>query len=283
MRYVDKTEKPSSSMDLGTLIHKAVLEPETFQDQYFVMPGRTDSNDLDSKQLEALCKEHSLKASGTKAEKLSRLREAGIDIEPQYEEIIGSISSDKIIVPPATIKKALAIKDKIYSHEKVGPWVSLSQKEKRGWFEIDGVIMRFQIDGFFEHNGIGVVWDLKTTKDWHSDRFSRSISKNGFHLQLACYREALRKIENKEFNAFMIIAVETSEPFRVRYYQIDEASLDAGRKELDIYLQDYKYRLQNNDFSPRKEDTKINLVSLTSWDWEKINSLESEWKNQPSF
>lgn len=276
LRYIDKEDSDSKSMELGTLIHKAVLEPDTFQDEYMILPEKTETNDLDSKQLEALCKANGLKVSGTKAEKLARLREANIEIEVQFDEIMAAMAdSGKILVPHPTLKKALAIKEKIYSHPKVGPWVQLSQKEKRGWFEINDVIMRFQIDGFFEHNGVGVVWDLKTTKDWEKRRFERNLFDNGFHIQLEIYRKAIKAIENKEINAFMIIAVETTAPYRVRYYQLDAASLDAAALEIDIYLQEYKERLQANDFSARKEDLDIQTVSLQSWDWNKVNALET--------
>ncbi len=275
-RYIDKEDKDTKLMELGTLIHKAVLEPGTFQDDYMILPEKTEANDLDTKALKALCEEYGLKVSGTKAEKLERLREAGVTIEPQFDELMAAMAdSGKILVPHHTLKKALAIKEKIYSHPKVGPWVQLSQKEKRGWFEINDVIMRFQIDGFFEHNGVGVVWDLKTTKDWEKRRFERNLFENGFHIQLELYRKAIKAIENKEINAFMIIAVETTAPFRVRYYQLDAASLDAAALEIDVYLKEYKERLQANDFSARKEDIEIQTVSLQSWNWDAVNSLET--------
>lgn len=37
--------KSSASMSLGTVIHSAVLEPETFNDEYFILPDRSDYPD----------------------------------------------------------------------------------------------------------------------------------------------------------------------------------------------------------------------------------------------
>jgi hypothetical protein len=273
-RYIDKEDSDTKSMELGTVIHKMVLEPEKFHEDYLVLPEKTLTNDLDGKALEALCKAHGLKVSGTKAEKLARLREV-TEIEKQYDELLLEIPPGKISLPPSVIKKATDIKDKIYGHPKVGEWVRLSEKEKRGWYTDNGLIMRFQIDGFFNYKKIGVIWDLKTTKDWSKKWFERNLFENGTHLQIAAYRRALKQIENIEIDAFMVIAVNPAPPHQVRYYQIDLPTIQAGEIELDIYLKEYKERLIANDFSPRTEDKEIQTISLRSWDWEKIASMET--------
>lgn len=273
-RYIDKDFEETDSMEWGTFVHCAVWEPEKFLERYLILPEKTAGNSLSGDQLEARCRELALKTTGTKAAKIARIREV-TPLEKQWDELVSELPQGKIMIPPKSMKNALMISEKIHAHPKVGPWIRLAQKEKRGWYTCDktGVIMRFQIDGFFEHKEIGVLIDLKVTKDWEKKKFEWNMSKNGIHLQLASYREAYKQIEGKEFEATLIIAVEPVYPFRIRYHQVDSASLDAGKMELDHYLPEYKKRVQNNDFSPRLEDLEINTVGLTSWDFERIGHL----------
>lgn len=273
-KYIDKVVEDTPSMDFGTLVHKTVLEPESFEKEYLVLPEKTKENDLDSKQLEALCKELGLKVSGTKAEKVLRIREALPDFPKQYDELLAEIPKDLKVVPPKQVESAKLIAERISNHKQVGTWIKLAEKEKRGFFEFDGVIIRFQIDAFFEHKGAAVLTELKITKDWDSRNFEYNLFKNGFHIQLAIYREALKAIEGKEINAFLIVAVEPKLPHRIRFHQLDIAAIDAGLTEFKHYLKEYKKALQENDFSERPETQEINIVSLKQWDWDRISNIE---------
>lgn len=274
-RYIDKEMEETASMEWGTLVHCAVWEPEKFLERYLILPEKTPGNSLSGDQLEARCKELALKTTGTKAAKIARIREV-TPLEKQYDELVDELPEGKIMIPPKSMKSALYIAAKIHSHPKVGPWVKAAIKERRGWYtcQITGVVMRFQIDGSVEHKGIGVLMDLKITKDWRKRDFERNMYKNGLHVQFSSYREGYKQNEGKTFGAFLIIAVEPSWPHRIRYHQIEEATIDAGDVELKVLLPEYKDRLIRNDFSPRVEDQEISTVGLASWDWERINKLE---------
>ena len=275
-KYIDKVTKDTKSMEFGTLVHKMVLEPETFHEKYLVLPEKTDENSLDSKALEALCKDLGLKVSGTKAEKITRIREVNPDFPLQYDELIDALPQGLVMVPPSDINAAKAISERIRANEKVGPWIKLAEKEKRGFYtdEKTGIVIRFQIDAFFEHKGVGVITDLKITRDWQQRNFECNLYKSGIATQLAMYRRALKQIEGKEFSAFLIIAVEPSKPHRVRYYQVNSETLDASDLEIDLLLKEYKIALETNNFDERKSDKEIQTVSFKDWDWQRFNDLE---------
>ena len=93
-------------------------------------------------------------------------------------------------------------------------------------------------------------------------------------VTISVYREALKAIEGKEINAFLIVAVEPKFPHRIRFHQLDIAAIDAGLTEFKHYLKEYKKALQENDFSERPETQEINIVSLKQWDWGAISNIE---------
>jgi hypothetical protein len=51
MKYIDKEDYSTDSMEFGTLVHLRVLEPEKFFSEYMVLPPKTDQNDYDAELL----------------------------------------------------------------------------------------------------------------------------------------------------------------------------------------------------------------------------------------
>lgn len=264
-QYIDKVTENTKSMDFGTAVHSYVLEPQKFAEKYQILPEKTAENDLDSKQLEALCVELGLKKTGTKAEKIARIREVA-PLAKQYDELLAEMPQDRISLPPDTLNACKTISERIMAHPKVGQWVSLADKEKRGWFTHEsGIVMRFQIDCPFEYKDAGVICDLKVHREWNSKWFDNWLYDSGTYIQLACYREAMKKIEGKVFRHFLVISVEPTFPYRVRYREIDEASIDKGLEDMNKYLYEFKERTINNDWSERAEDLEIKTVGLRAY------------------
>jgi len=277
LRYIDKEKETNASMEFGTLVHLATLEPEKFEEQFSTLPEKTPENDLSTDELKAICKELEEKVTGTKRELAERIRAHRPEFK-LWEELCDEMTSQgKNLLPPATMHKIKAIKAKIYSHPKVGEWLRLSEKEKRGYFtHKSGVTMPFLADAFFKHNGVGVVIDLKITKDWQSRKFMYNLFDNGYHIQAAAYLVGISEIENQSFNNFLFIAIEPKAPHRVRFYQLDQAAIEAGTLELNHYLNEFKERWQNKDFGPRMIDTQIQETSLAPFAWEKLGDMDND-------
>lgn len=277
LRYIDKEKEETSSMEFGTMVHMRILQPEKFFAEYAMMPEKTEENDFDTDYLKATCKELGEKVTGTKRELAERIR-AHIPEFVIYEELVDEIAKQgKKMIPHAMLNKINTINDKIMSHPKVGKWIELSEKEKKGyWTHPSGVVMPFLADAFFEYNGAAVIIDLKITVNWDNRRFSNSNYTEGRGIQAASYCKAISAITGKEYNNFLFIAIEPNSPNRIRYYQADRGMLDAGEIELDHYINEFKERYLANDFGPRKSDMEIQETSLASWDWDKINNIEVE-------
>lgn len=271
MRYIDKEDYTTDSMEFGTLVHLYVLQYEKFCEEYALLPEKTAENDFDSDALKAICKELGEKVTGTKRELAQRIRAHRPEFMI-YEEILDVIQSEgKKAISPAVFKKLSAIREKIMSHPKVGKWLELAEKEKRGYWQDPetGIVMPFLADGFFKYKGIGICIDLKVTRDFDPRRFMNNMYKNGYFMQAAAYCEAISAIEREPFENMLFVTIEPSSPHRVRFLQLDKAALEAGKQSLHKYLREFKERWTNQDWSPRSIDIEIQQVSLASWDWQK--------------
>jgi exodeoxyribonuclease VIII len=275
MRYIDKVDDTTEAMAFGTLVHKRVLEPELFANEYAILPEKNAANDYDSERLKAMCKEFGEKVTGTKRELAERIRNHLPDFVI-WEELLDEVTAKGLkSLPISTFKKLNQIYEKIMAHEKVGEWIRVADKEKKGyWTHPSGVVMSFVADAFFMFKGVGICIDLKITTHFEPNRFMRNLYESGYHMQAAAYCQAISDIEGQSFDNFLFVTIEPAAPHRVRFLQLDSAAIEAGKVELNKYIHEFKQRSEQNDWSPRSIDTQIQQVSLASWDWEKIQEVE---------
>ena len=273
-RYILKDNEPTKSMEFGTLVHMAILEPEKFNDEYISLPDKTAENDLSLEDLKEKCKELALPVSGTKKALADRIRTLIPEFEI-YEDIIEQMAqSGKKLLPPEQFKSINAIVKKVYGHAKIGGWLKQSEKEKLGhWTHPSGLVMTFKADAFVQIQGVGICIDIKITRDWQEHRFIRSSFENGYHIQAASYMKALTDIVGYPVTEFMWIAIEPSAPHRVRFYSADIAMCEIGEKELDYYADEFLNAKRNNNFGPREIDLQIKPVSVSAWAFDNVKEL----------
>lgn len=82
-----------------------------------------------------------------------------------------------------------------------------------------------------------IALDIKTTQSAHHDDFARSVVKYGYHLQAAHYREGYRAQHGRDIDHYVIIAVETTEPYGCAVYELGDEWLDRGWEERDRALE----------------------------------------------
>lgn len=275
-KYIDGNIEETSSMELGTLVDMRIFERAKFDAKYAENIIPTASNDLSLVSLKDLCEKYGLKVSGTKAVLISRIREKH-ELEPQIDELLEKLSSQgREVLPPALMAKVILISDKITNHPNFKKFSEGAVYQTKDEFELDGNTIRFKPD---MHNSIGntnICLDLKVTKDWQPKWFERAIFENGWHIQGAAYLEGLTKKTGKRFDRFVNITVEPKPPYRIRFYELDDGTLDAGLTELKYYLKELEDRTKRNDWSPRGEEGKIMSASLKSYDWDKVPEIVYE-------
>lgn len=82
--------------------------------------------------------------------------------------------------------------------------------------------------------GLAIV-DLKTSKEIGSRHFASTVAKFGYHKQLAFYRRGYKSVTQRELPC-VLIAVESSAPFDVAVYEMNEDALFAGDEEVSELL-----------------------------------------------
>ena len=106
-------------------------------------------------------------------------------------------------------------------------------------FAVDeaGIGRKCRPDYYIEHAGI--VIDLKTTRSYKPYEFQKTIHEYRYHRQAAWYLDALR-LAGKPAETFIIIAVDKNSPYTPVVYQMDDESIEVGRRAYGRLLDSWK-------------------------------------------
>lgn len=151
----------SASLSLGTLIHTAILEPENFDRDYFVIP------------------------------KIDRRTKAGKEKYAEYVDKAG----DREVVDEETIAVKDAIMENFNANEQA-VYYNQGVKEQSVYSEINGVLVKVRPDCY--NAELGFISDPKTCQDNSPKGFMRDVYKYGYHLQAAFYSDVLG-VDPKDF------------------------------------------------------------------------------------
>jgi len=153
--YLEMEFKETDSMRLGTAVHHAMLEPETFYDVYYPMPNIGDLRKKENKELK---KQEEEKAKG---------------------KTCLTYNEHKAIT---TILENLS-KNKLAQHYCKGE-IELSHYLKH-----IGIDVRVRPDVINRVSGF--IADVKTTRDNSPEGFRWEVKKYGYHIQAAFYMDML--------------------------------------------------------------------------------------------
>ena len=233
-----KAGKTTSSMLLGSMVHTMVLEPEKYVSEFIVEP-KCDKRTKDGKTFWG-----------------EFLLQAG----------------DRTIVSEEDNNKVELIANAILSHAEFATCMSMIDEwaviEKRIDFDWQGTPCRCKPDLLLPKHKLCV--DLKTTADATPEGFAKSVASYGYHRQQAFYSEAIKQAYGEEFR-FLFAVVETSEPYNAAVYELDAASVDAGRQEINLLLDELERRTRDNDWTP---EYSKGIVPLTLPRWYRSNIYE---------
>ena len=114
----------------------------------------------------------------------------------------------------------------------------------------------------------GAIVDLKTTADASPAAFARSVASYRYHVQDAFYSQAAASA-GIAAEHFVFVCVESSPPYSVALYQLDDAARTEGRR---LYLRDLEtyMRCMERDEWPAYP-TDIQTLSLPAWAYKGSN------------
>lgn len=218
----------TDAMRFGSAYHCYILEPEKFENEYYVF------ND------QAICE--ALIGDGYKSPRSTKAYK-------EWEESEMRIIGDKSIIKKEEFERIKAMKERLFSHPyakmlltKGEPEVGLSGTITT---EAGDINVKLKPDYIKEIKHI--VVDLKTAADASLDGFTRAAADRDYHIQAAFYSDMIELLngDNRSIT-FIFIAQEKTKPYAFNLFEASPQFIAQGRYEYEMLLQLYKYCLDNN-------------------------------------
>ena len=240
--YTGQVErKETKEMELGKLIHKAVLEGSDFIKNFIVLPDFGD-------------------------QRSSKNREA-------KKEFMASLSPTAIPITLEEEKKIMGVAESIMGHETAVKILKDGKSELTGYFQDPITKLKCRIRPDFLSFNLNTLVDLKTTTNCERDFFSGELWRYRYDFQFAFYRMGIEAISGKKPEFEAIIAVEKQEPYEVAVYFLEQSVLDIGEKDVRRALNRLKHCLETKDWA-RYQKAAMS-ISVPHWVVNKLASEES--------
>lgn len=262
-RYIDRTIPfaESAAMQLGTLLHMRLLEPEKWAREVLVwdeLPRPAGANGR-AKQ-------------GTEPRRLYDIWKMNSDAWADERDKALSVGATVIDLGQAEKIEAMAasVLRHPFGSKLFGP--TGENETTILWHHADtGALIRVRLDRVFPLRSARLIVDLKTTKDPSPDAFAKSIVNFGYHTQGALYVDAARALEPEADFRYVIVAVRNEAPYECAVYELAEANDDGEPGPLARGREHYTEAL--HDFMSRREtdvwvapwQTGITKIELPGW------------------
>ena len=221
-----RTETPA--MMFGTAVHTAVLEPDTFNSRYYIMP-KVDGRTTAGKQAKAAADD-------------------------------AASSGGLIVIDEAMHRNVMAVANSVRQHPTLGDMLNIGVPELSVyWIDQEtGILCRCRPDWL----NAGLILDVKTTEDASPAAFERSSYSWRYHVQAAFYVDGLHA-NNVDTAFFTFAAVEKSSPYACSAFMASSDMIVAGRAEYRRLLRIYAKCVGANVW-PGYDDGPITL-DLPAW------------------
>lgn len=191
-----KTTTPA--MLLGILAHKALLEPEKFDEDFVTAP------DVDRRTKDGKAAWAAFQAEAKK----------------------------RTVVPYDSWLLACKMAEAANSTPFVKALLNGKREHPIFWTDPDtGEQCKVRLDCLSDFDGTPIIIDYKTTTDATSGAFSRKSANMGYDFQSGMYSEAVEQKTGIK-PRFVFIVQETEEPFAVNLFEADDEFIQHGK---DIY------------------------------------------------
>lgn len=165
----------------------------------------------------------------------------------------------KEVLNLAQYDQVMGMANAVQKHPKAAELLANGFPEVSCFEEYYGVHARARADWFRKD---GIIVDIKTTEDASPQEFARSVAKYGYHRQEALYRD-LFTMAGETIHTFVFVVVEKKAPYAVAVYELDERSVEQGRRENENALMLYRECLATNIWHGYSDD--IQQISLPNW------------------
>lgn len=225
----DNPEPETPAMRWGTLVHTAILEPETLAERVVVAPKfdrRTTQGKADA---------------------------AAFEIENRGKEAVTAEEMADLI----------ATRDAVWKHPACSKALGMIREVETSIFwqhQATGVECRCRPDAIMSN---GTILDVKTTVDASADSFAKSIANFRYHVQAAFYSDGYQAAFGEAPRAFVFLAVEKTAPFLCALYVMDGKAVIRGRADYEADLETYR-RCRNLGEWPGLSEEPV-VLDLPRW------------------
>lgn len=231
--HKDEIREETTSMLIGSLVHKLILEPEDFDYEYVIAP------------------------------EIDKRTNAGKEELSNFLKTVGQrtpISKDLYLLASEISKEVLSMKE-------TANILKNGEAEQSYFTQLEGIWVKARPD--FYNEDIGLIVDIKTTQNASPMQFMKTIANYNYHIQTAFYIDVLRSV-GKRVNNFLFLAIETKKPYLVGFYELDEASIEFGREQYKKLIERYKFCKENNLWwgYAKVENGELNpvqTITLPTW------------------
>lgn len=191
--FLDNPREDSESLARGRRVHTRVLEPQLFEQTYYLAPWEVKKNTAKGM------------ADWAKFVKAAKGREIiRFDDHKDVDGIANSVFANKeamSLINRSEIEQSLFWEDSEYKLK-----------------------LKARVDGYSKD---GFVFDLKTTSNASPRGFGEEIKRYNYHCKAAWYLDAVKNC-GIDIDTFVFIAVESSPPYAVGVYTLDADSKRLG-------------------------------------------------------
>lgn len=200
---LDNPMESTPAMVFGSLVHTICLEPFEVEERYAVIPS-CDKRTKEGKALMAEFKEN---------------------------------NKGKIAVSKDHMDKAQAMFQSINNNTLACDLMGRSGDNEMAVFSEDkdtGLMLRGKIDRICEESNC--IVDLKTTSDASNSGFQQSVFRYNYHRQASMYID-LCTSQGLKIDAMIFVTVEKEAPYAVNVFELDDYTLEKGRRAYKNDLQ----------------------------------------------
>lgn len=225
-------EEPTPALIFGQMVHKLVLEPETFGDEFVIMP-ECDRRTKDGKAI--------------------------------WQDFLQG-AGDRMPIKAEDYEKALGMRNALMENDLIVKLLSGKHEVPLFWTdELTGEQCKVRLDCFTPLSDKVLIVDYKTTGDANTDPFIRSAINYGYDFQAAMYTEAVKRCMEKEA-VFIFIAQEKEPPYAVNVLAADQLLVQRGydtfRELLGIY---HECKVSGNWYGYLGPQNQINVLGLPAY------------------
>ncbi len=219
-------KEQTEAMLFGSVAHKLILEPESFDTEYAIMP---------------IC---------------DRRTKAG---KEKYQEFIESLKG-KTPIPAELFERVSVVADAVKANPVVRKLLNGGQAEQSYFWNENGIECKCRPDYLKDK----LVIDLKSTTDASPEAFTKAAYNYRYHVQAWWYIHGLNKcgIDVKDF---IFIAFEKEPPYAVCVYAADDLILELGEREAMKNLEVYRECRETDNWYGYEKKPEIHSLSLPEW------------------